>query len=97
MFFFFFLKSYNGITFFRSLNYLDASFLNMQPDASPLGFGATFEKLWLQCAYPADWQSKDISILELYPIYVLISMFGERLRNRSIILIVTTWQFAILL
>ena len=80
-----FLKSYNGITFFRSLNYLDASFLNMQSDASPLGFGATFEKHWLQCAYPADWQSKDISILELYPIYVLISMFGERLRNRSII------------
>ena len=82
-----FLKSYNGITFFRNLNYLDASFLNMQSDALSLGFSATFEKHWLQCAYPANWQSKDISILKLYPIYmyVPISMFGKRLRNRSII------------
>ena len=56
----------------------------MQSDAWPFEFDATFEKHWLQCAYPADWQSKHISILELYPI--LIFMFGERLRNRSIIL-----------
>ena len=57
----------------------------MQSDASKLAFGATFKNHWLQCAYPPDWQLLDITVLELYPIYVLLSMFGEDLNDRTVL------------
>ena len=57
----------------------------MQSDASKLAFGATFKNHWLQCAYPPDWQLLDITVLELYPSYVLLSIFGEDLKDRSVL------------
>ena len=43
-----FLKQYNGITFFRSLNIIDSSTLNMCSDATHIGFGATFRSNCIQ-------------------------------------------------
>ena len=80
-----FLKNYNGITFFRSLSVLPSNYFNMQSDASKLAFGATFKNHWLQCTYPPDWQLLDITVLELYPIYVLLSMFGKDLKDRTVL------------
>ena len=63
----------------------------MGADASKLGFGATFKDRWIQEAYPPDWvtmfDNHDIGIttLELYPIYVLIAMFGHNIRNSSVL------------
>ena len=36
-----FLRNYNGITFFRSMNIIHSNSLNMQSDASKVAFGAT--------------------------------------------------------
>ena len=80
-----FLKNYNGITFFRSLTAIPSNCFNMHSDASKLAFGATFKNHWLQCMYPQDWQLLDITVLELYPIFVLVSMFGEKLKNSTVI------------
>ena len=57
----------------------------MHSDASKLAFGTTFKNHWLQCMYPQDWQLLDITVLELYPIFVLVSMFGENLKNSTVL------------
>ena len=34
--------------------------------------------------YPLDWQLLDITVLELYPIYVPLSMFEDDLEGRTV-------------
>ncbi|MCP4295847.1 MAG: hypothetical protein GY786_09595, partial [Proteobacteria bacterium] len=86
-----FFKSYNGVTLFRAINILPNSYYNMGADASRLGFGATFGSHWIQERYPISWQKifdeKDIGItvLELYPILVLIATFGKFIKNSSLL------------
>ena len=86
-----FLDQYNGVTYFRSLKILPKNHLNMGADASKLGFGCTFGRHWLQDPYPRAWQrlyeSSDIgsTVLELYPILVLIGVFGSAIENSSIL------------
>ena len=80
-----FLNNYNGITYFRALNVADSQVINMSSDASKLGFGACYGSQWIQSKYPTSWQSYHITVLEFYPIYVLIAIFGPLLRNSSIL------------
>ncbi len=79
-----FLDQYNGITYFRSLKTINSSTLNMCSDASKKGFGATFGANWIQCRYTGSWPERDITVLELYPFYVMIALFGDRIRNSNI-------------
>lgn len=78
-----FLQSYNGITFFRAISYNSHS-LSMASDACKIGFGATFRTQWIQASYPVSWQSYNIAILELYPIYVMLKMFSSCLTNSTL-------------
>ena len=86
-----FLKQYNGTTFFRALEVLPSTYLNMGADASKEGYGATFGKRWIQERYTGDWRALfedkkiGITILELYPIYALIGVFGHKLRNATVL------------
>ena len=86
-----FLQHYNGVTFFRSISILPSDHLNVGSDASKSGYGAVYGHRWLQERYPASWQQlfvdKDIgiTILELYPILVLIGVFGSQIRNSSVL------------
>lgn len=80
-----FLESYNGITFFRTLNYYDSNSLRMGSDASKFAFGAIFQNNWIQETYPDSWKAKDITVLELYPIFVLIEVFGAAIQNCTVI------------
>ena len=73
-----FLQNYNGCTFFRSLRVIYGPTINLQSDASKQGFGGTFQKSWIQGAYPPSWQSKHITLLELYPLYILLAMYGTQ-------------------
>jgi hypothetical protein len=63
----------------------------MSSDACILGFGAVFGSIWIQERYPQHWKDlyhqKEIgsTFLELYPVYVLISVFGSRLSNLSVL------------
>jgi hypothetical protein len=80
-----FLTNYNGITFFRAVQIADSIQINMVSDASKLGFGACYGKKWIQAAYPETWHIYHITILELYPIFVLINMFGHLMTNSNIL------------
>ena len=79
-----FLRTYNGITFFRSLRLTSSDAINMASDASFIGFGARYGSKWVQARYPTHWKKYGITLLELYPVLVLIAMFGHLLKNHSI-------------
>ena len=86
-----FLSSYNGRTYFRMLGTVDSPVLHMYSDASKQGFGATFGSSWIQAAFPVRWQHMltdsdiHISFLELYPVLVLLTMFGHKIQNANIL------------
>lgn len=80
-----FLHQYNGITYFRSLDVITSDAISMYADASHEGFGACYGSSWIQCRYPKHWTSYHITVLELYPIYVMMLMFGHRLKNSNIL------------
>ena len=80
-----FLHDYNGVTYFRALHITPSDAINMASDASKLGFGAVYGKKWLQAAYPTSWQDFHITVLELYPILVMINVFGHLMKNSSIL------------
>ena len=81
-----FLNRYNGITFFRYSRDIPAHEINMVSDASKLGFGAAYGRHWVQCRWPKQWTDLHITVLELYPIFVIVSMFCNKLRNSNILL-----------
>lgn len=80
-----FLDSYNGVTYFRALKITNSQEINMVSDASHLGFGACYGRKWLQAPFPTDWRSLHITVLEMYPIFVLISVFGSHMRNSNVL------------
>lgn len=79
-----FLYNYNGITFFRSIHYNNLDTINMCSDASLQGFGATFMRSWIQERYPPSWSRHHITILELYPVYVMLALFGRQITNSNV-------------
>lgn len=86
-----FLHNYNGVTYFRHLQVLPQHHLFMSADACALGYGACFMDHWVQDVFPTHWiqlfrdREIGITLLELYPIYVLISMFGPVVRNQAVL------------
>ena len=80
-----FLTTYNGVTYFRALNITPSDSIHMASDASKHGFGAVYGRRWLQAPYPTSWQHFHITILELYPILVMVHVFGHLLRNSNIL------------
>ena len=79
-----FLKFYNGKSIISLPSFENSNTLHMWSDASKAGFGATFQSLWIQSHWPLDWTPLNIAILELYPVYVLIGMFGNSLQHTQI-------------
>jgi hypothetical protein len=86
-----FMRDFNGVTFFRALNIVSDDHINMGADASKAGYGATFGKYWVQEKYKGDWVKMfekghiGITTLELYPILVLIGMFGHKVKNSTVV------------
>ena len=86
-----FLDHYNGVTYFRALGVLPSTHLNMGADASKKGYGAVFGSSWVQERYPDHVQSMfmnrelGITTLELFPIYVLVGMFGPKVKNTYVL------------
>ena len=56
--------------------------------AGSIGFGIYFAGKWTCGAWPADWhdsgRTRDITVLELFPIVVLLCLWGAELHNKKI-------------
>ena len=80
-----FMSHYDSITFFRALRLTHSDSINMASDASKQGYGARFGARWIQGKYPPDWQKHHITVLELYPVFLLIKTFGPLIKNSNIL------------
>ena len=80
-----FMEKYNGVTFFRHPRQIPSNEINLISDASKLGFGAAFGSHWIQERWPQIWTTFHITVLEMYPVYVIIAMFSHKLRNSNIL------------
>ena len=81
---FHFLEHYNGKTMIRKLLGTDSHSIHLYTDASKFAFGGTYGTYWIQGTWPTNWQTQDITVLELYPIFLLVKMFEHKLVNSSI-------------
>ena len=80
-----FLTSYNGITFFRHAHIIPSQEINMLSDASKEGFGATYGTQWVQGHWPASWSRLHITVLEFFPVFIIISLFKNLISNSNIL------------
>ena len=71
---FHFLEHYNGKTMIRKLLGTDSRSIHLYTDASKFAFGGTYGTCWIQGTWPTNWQTQDITILELYPIFLLVKI-----------------------
>ena len=80
-----FLQNFNGKTIIKQPTIASSEYLHLFSDASKIGFGATYGTHWIHGIWPPIWQQQDITVLELYPIFVIISIFAVHLKNAHVI------------
>ena len=84
-----FFRHYNGISVFHDRFWLSNDKLQLYTDSSgDIGFGVWFQSHWCQERWPAVWVhkglTKDITLLELFPIVVATVVFGDVMKNKKI-------------
>ena len=79
-----FLEHFNGRVFLYHTPETCSTEINMYSDASKYGYGASYGKAWLQGTWPESWQKLNTSLLELYPIFLLVHMFAPKLARASL-------------
>ncbi len=82
-----FLSEYNGVSMFRDMVWADTDSLDIFTDASFSAMGIYFMGHWVSQAWPHGFISQDTSIafLEIFPIAVLLVIWGKDIANRSIV------------
>ncbi len=80
-----FLKGYNGKSIMSQIPITECTAINLYTDASKKGFGGFYGSAWVQGDWPAGWISLNITVLELYPIVLILQMFGHKLANTSLL------------
>jgi hypothetical protein len=72
-----FVESFNGKCLCLSDRWETSEQLNLNTDASNIGFGVLFRKHWFAIKWPTDWLKYHITIRELFPIVVAIQLWGN--------------------
>jgi hypothetical protein len=87
-----FFENHNGVSVFHDrfwVSNADAQLFTDSAGGTGLGFGIFFQGHWCQANWPEIWHSrgitKDITILELFPIVVALFIWGSELRNKKIL------------
>ncbi|CAN2388332.1 RNA-mediated [Pristimantis euphronides] len=83
-----FLSSFNGRAVAQDMEISNYDF-NLYTDASgSVGFGSVFGNDWCMARWPARWYvlglTKNLTLLELFPIVVAVELWSDRMANRRI-------------
>ena len=86
-----FLNSYNGVSALLDREWSFYSDIHLYTDASgSLGFAAYFNGKWAQGSWESHFlrerEGKNIAFLELFPICVALSIWGDKLNSKKIIM-----------
>ena len=80
-----FLRSFNGKSIWLSSPFISYPHLDLYTDSSgSIGYGSLFGSNWFNGEWSQNWQSKHITILELYPIVASIALWSSRLANKHL-------------
>lgn len=87
-----FFKNFNGKCAFSDRFWLTCDQLQLFTDSAggpSGGWGIYFEGSWSQGLWPSEWLDlgvgSDITFLEFFPVVLSIIIFGDRLKNRKLI------------
>lgn len=80
-----FLKHFNGKSFMYAKLVSHSNTIHMYTDASHHGYGGTFGTNWIQGEWPNDWLTYSIQVLELYPIFLLVAIFADKIAGSHIV------------
>ena len=86
-----FFQNHNGISVFHDRFWVSSDDLELFTDSAGganLGFGIFFKGHWCNARWPRNWYTmgitKDITVLELFPIVVSLFIWAEDLKNKKI-------------
>ena len=80
-----FLTQYNSKSFLLNYQFKSNQAWHLYTDASTtVGFGAFFGSCWFSGVWHESCSELHISILELYPIYLAIELWGHKLKNQCL-------------
>ena len=81
-----FLNHFDGKSFFLDFIWLSSRPLNLYTDFSgSLDYGAIFGHRWFYGEWPSSWTSKNIIVLEMFPIVFSVAIWAGRLANRCVL------------
>lgn len=85
-----FFKQFNGISVFHDRFWISSADAELYSDsAGSFGLGIYFAGKWAYAAWPETWResglTRDITVLELFPILVSLYLWGNELQNKKIL------------
>ena len=80
-----FISDFNGKSMFLSDRFLSSDVLSLYTDAAAsLGYGAIYGSYWCYGSFPEQCRHLNITLLELYPIVVAVSIWGHLMENHCV-------------
>ena len=86
-----FFQEFNGISVFHDRFWVSNEDVHLFTDSAAgqgMGFGIYFAGKWAYAPWPMSWFdlgiTDDITVLELFPLLVALTIWGEELRNKKI-------------
>ena len=80
-----FLKYYNGKHLMAQKPKVTSSSLHFFTDSCKRGYGGVFGRNHIRGLFPAAWRKLSIQVLELYPIYAMLHLYGRFLANCEVV------------
>lgn len=87
-----FVDNFNGKSLLSVMTWENSEKLGLFTDASNLGFGATFGTKWFSDRWVPDMLSYHITLQELFPIVLVLEIWGEYYKTNALNFIVITKQ-----
>ena len=81
----FMASEFKGKNFFLNPSLTESSAIELFTDAATsTGCAGVYKTQWFTIKWPSAWRLKNITLLELYPIWVCLELWGYLLRNHQI-------------
>ena len=81
-----FIDVFNGRSMFLEDEWEVASKLNFTTDASGFACAGFSGNAWFYCEFPESWKAHSIAVKELCPIVIGIALWGNKMKNRKVVL-----------
>ena len=82
-----FLNNHSGKSLLAAIPEFKPFTTSFLTDSCPNGYAGICHPLWFQGTFPGKWRDFDIQFLELYPIFLLITLLAEKLKGERILVL----------